>query len=209
MLNRSLRYGLPALAILLLAYNSVYVRRLDEVKAARAAATFNAAVYAQNFWDQKLMPHLSNAVDIDTLIMALNTDTARAFDTWSHALGIGNLRYFLIKGKGAVTAIDADDIILSLAGLKDRQLKIATEFIFGNAVRDASGMIDINDFTNTMDFNNVSAEINKIIRARVLPQLKAGKIRDSITFTGAIELNKAHLNIAGIEAIPVQITIEK
>ena len=49
---------------------------------------------------------------------------------------------------------------------------IATEFIFGNAVRDATGLININEFKNTMDFNNVSAELNRIIREKVLPQFK-------------------------------------
>lgn len=205
--KRALKYGIAGLAFLLLAYHSVYFKKLDAVRAERAAATFDPTAYARNFWDHKLIPNLSTAVSIDTLIAALNTDPEKAFDTWSHALGIGNLRYFLVRGKGTVTAVDEDDITLSLAG-SDRRLKIATGFIFGNAVRDASGMVDINDFNNTMDFNSVSAEINKIIRSRVLPILRPARPGNTVDFTSAIELNKAHLNLSSVEAIPVEVVVK-
>jgi predicted lipoprotein len=89
-----------------------------------------------------------------------------------------------------------------------QNITIATEYIFGNAVRDATGMININEFNNTMDFNNVSAEINKIIREKVLPSFKANiQNGDRIEFVGAIELNKEHLDLSNIEVIPVRVTV--
>jgi len=67
-------------------------------------------------------------------------------------------------------------------------------------------LININEFNNTMDFNNVSAELNKIIREKVLPAFKQKvKKGNSIEFTGAIELNKEHLDLSNIEVIPVEI----
>src|SRR5262249_13013389 len=119
--------------------------------------------------------------------------------------GIGNLRYFLIKGKGTITSINEDDIAVSLDSSK-QSITVATEYIFGNAVRDATGLININEFNNTMDFNNVSAELNKIIREKVLPPFKQrAKKGDTIEFTGALELNKEHLNLSNIEVMPVRI----
>ncbi len=200
-----LKYAIAAIVFILVAYKSVYFKKLDEVKAEQSAKTFDAAKYAENFWTKKLTPGLHNAVDIDTLIPMLSSNPRQAFDKYSHALGIGNLRYFLIQGKGNVKAIGEDDITLSITRLPDQKIKIATLFIFGNAVRDASGMVNINDFNNTMDFNNVSAEINKIIRVKVLPVVKQLKVGDDVTFTSAIELNKAHLNLSQIEAIPVAV----
>ncbi|HVW15265.1 MAG TPA: DUF2291 domain-containing protein [Mucilaginibacter sp.] len=201
------KYLIIAVAVVLLAYNSVYFKKLDEVKAERAANTFNAASYAQNFWNKKLTPALHSAIAVDKLIPSLDSDPKQAFDSWSHALGIGNLRYFLIKGSGTVAAVDSDDITVSMAGMAGQKIKIATEYIFGNAARDATGLININDFSRTMDFNNVSAEINAIIRKKVLPLLKRAKVGDSISFTGAIELNKEHLNLSQIEAVPVAVNI--
>jgi len=204
---KPVKYIIAIIVVVIIGYNSVYFKKLDEVKASLTAKQFNAAAYAQTFWTDKLLPNLDKAIDITQLTGMLSTDHAKTFDTYSHALGIGNLRYFLVKGKGTITSINEDDISVLLQTDTSKQtIIIATEFIFGNAVRDATGLININEFNNTMDFNNVSAEVNKIIREKVLPPFKQkAKKGDAIEFTGAIELNKEHLDVSKIEVIPVSI----
>ncbi|OJV18034.1 MAG: hypothetical protein BGO21_14560 [Dyadobacter sp. 50-39] len=204
------RYLLYVAVIALLAYNSVYFKKLDEVKAGTAA--FDAAGYAKNFWEKKLTPGLSKAVELGILTTQLQTEKDKAFEQHSYALGIGNIRYFLVKGKGVVTDVSENEVTVKLtdAGESAGNVRIATEYIFGNAVRDASGAIDINAFTNSMDFNNVSAEINKLIREKVVPAFKSKvKKGDHVAFHGAIELNRAHLQVNDIEVIPVSLQIEK
>ncbi|SEJ65325.1 Predicted lipoprotein [Dyadobacter sp. SG02] len=207
---KPIRYLLYLAVFALLAYNSVYFKKLDEVKAGTAA--FDAAGYARDFWDKKLTPGLSKATDLNALTALLKTDKEKAFNEHSHALGIGNIRYFLVKGQGVVTDVNENEVSVELvnAGQTAGNVRLATEYIFGNAVRDASGAIDINAFTNSMDFNNVSAEINKLIREKVVPPFKSKvKKGDRVTFHGAIELNRAHLQVNDIEIIPVNLQIEK
>ena len=201
------KYILAIVAVIVIALNSVYFKKLDEVKASVSAKQFNAAAYAQTFWANKLLPNLDKAIEITQLNGMLSTNPAKTFDSYSHALGIGNLRYFLVKGKGTITSINEDDIsVLLQPDTSQQAVTIATEYIFGNAARDATGLININEFNNTMDFNNVSAELNKIIREKVLPPFKQKvKKGNTIEFTGAIELNKEHLDISKIEVIPVSI----
>lgn len=201
------KYTIGILVVIFIALNSVYFKKLDEIKASRSAKEFNAAAYAQTFWANKLMPNLDKAIDLSRLTTLLSTDPGKTFDTYSHALGIGNLRYFLVKGKGTISSINEDDVnVLLHADTSSQTVTLATEYIFGNAVRDATGLININEFNNTMDFNNVSAELNKIIRENVLPSFKQkAKKGDTIEFTGAIELNKEHLDLSKIEVIPVRI----
>ncbi len=208
---KPVKYIVAIIAVIVIAWNSVYFKKLDEVKASRSAKQFDAGAYAQTFWTTKLTPNLDKAIDIAQLISMLFNDPSKTFDTYSHALGIGNLRYFLVKGKGIVTSINEDDISVLVQVDTSRQpVIIATEYIFGNAVRDATGLININEFNNTMDFNNVSAELNKIIREKVLPPFKQKvKKGDNISFTGAVELNKEHLNISKIEVIPVEILSDR
>jgi len=202
---KTIKYIISLIVIVVVAYNSVYFKKLDEVKASKAATEFNAAKYAQTFWSSKLMPDLNKAIDLPQLTSMLSNDATRTFDSYSHALGIGNLRYFLVKGKGTITSINEDDIAVSLDSSK-QSITVATEYIFGNAVRDATGLININEFNNTMDFNNISAELNKIIREKVLPPFKQqAKKGDRIAFTGAIELNKEHLDLSNIEVMPVRV----
>lgn len=202
---KPIRYLLYVAVFALLAYNSVYFKKLDEVKAGTAA--FDAAGYAKDFWEKKLMPDLSKALNLNTLTTLLKADKEKAFKDHSHALGIGNIRYFLVKGEGIVGVVAENEVKLEVG---ENQVRIATEYVFGNAVRDASGAIDINAFTNSMDFNNVSAEINKLIREKVVPPFKSKvKKGDRVTFHGAIELNREHLQVNDIEIIPVSLQIEK
>lgn len=199
-----LKYVIGSILLLIVAYNSVYFKKLDEVKAA-AGKKFDAAAFAKTFLANQLSPKLSSAPTVNTLIEMLSTDKVKTFDTYSHATAIGNVRYFLVKGEGIITAINENDMTVQ-AGLES--LTIATEFIYGNALRDASGLFDITAFTNTADINNVSSELNKIIRNEVATPFRTkAKVGDKIQFSGAIELNKERLNLKNIEVIPASIQI--
>ncbi|SEJ30780.1 Predicted lipoprotein [Dyadobacter koreensis] len=206
-MKKIIRYVASLVLVALVAYNSVYFKKLDEVKA--GTASFNAAKYASEFWTKKLLPHTTRAIEIGQLLTLLQTDKNKAFSDYSHALGIGNVRYFLVKGSGTVQAVEENQVLVKVASEREKpEVILVTEFVFGNAVRDASGEIDINEFTNSMDFNNVSAEINKIIREKIIPPFKSKVKRgDRINFIGAIELNKEHLNTRSIEIIPVDLKI--
>ncbi|KAA5540883.1 DUF2291 domain-containing protein [Adhaeribacter rhizoryzae] len=209
MLKKGIKYTVALILLLIVGYNSVYIKKLSEVKAAAATGKFDATLYAQTFWQEKLTPGLAKANNLPELLTLLKSDKENAFKNYSHALGIGNLRYFLIKGIGKITASNENDISVTL--LPDsvgQEVKLATEFVYGNAVRDALGILSINDFSNTMDMNNVSAEINKKIRTEIIPPFRAqAKKSDVVAFTGAIELNQVHLRLDEIEVIPVSLNL--
>lgn len=203
--KNSLKYAVLLVLLGVVAYNSVYFRKLDEVKASSGSTSkFDPVAYAQTFWTSKLLPAASSATDLGTLLTLLKTDKEKAIDSYSHALGIGNIRYFLVKGEGKINAISDNDVTVSL--LSGETIKLATEYIFGNAVRDASGLIKITEFDNTMDLNNVSAELNAILRKKVVSPFRASaKVGSTVKFVGAIELNKEHLHLENLEVIPISV----
>ena len=210
--KNTLKYAILLILLGFVAYNSIYFRKLDEVNAtsgANATSKFDRnggpAAYANTFWTTKLLPaSASSAIDLSTLISSLKTDKEKAFETYSHALGIGNIRYFLVKGEGKITAIGDNDVTVSLP--EGATVNLATEYIFGNAARDASGLIKITEFDNTMDLNKVSTELNTIIRNKVVPPLKtSAKHGNMVKFVGAIELNKEHLHLENLEVIPIAV----
>jgi predicted lipoprotein len=134
----------------------------------------------------------------------LKTDKEKAFSTYSQGLGIGNIRYFLVKGEGAVSSVGENDVTVSLP--TGETVHLATEYIFGNAARDASGLIRITEFETTTDLNNVSAELNEIIRKQVIPSLKAVvKPGGTLRFVGAMELNRAHTHLDSLTLIPLAV----
>lgn len=207
-MKKMVRYGVFLLIVAFLAYNSVYFKKLDEVKA--GTASFNARKYAEDFWIKKLTPALEKSAEAGQLLSLLRTDKDKAFKDHAHALGIGNIKYFLVKGTGKVTEVEENQVLIRVESEHEKpEMRIATEYVFGNAVRDASGTIDINEFSNSMDFNSVSSEINKIIREKVIPPFKSKvKKGDVVEFTGAIELNQEHLKLDNIEILPVSLKIK-
>jgi predicted lipoprotein len=204
--KKIIKYTLTIIVVAFLAYNSVYFKKLSDVKAS-AAKTFDPISYARNYMDKSLLPASEKAPDIDALIAQVKSNPGKAFKAYAHTLNIGNTRFFMVKGEGTITNIDESDVYLTTTGKQN--IKIATEYIFGNALRDAPGIITVNDFTNSMDLNNVSAEVNKLVRSEVLPPFKSkAKKGDNINFAGAFELNQEHLNLNNIEIIPVNLIIK-
>lgn len=206
-MKKFLKY-LSALVILLfIGYHAVYFKKLNEVQAGAVTGKINTTAYSRTFWDKKLPIALKQAISLPTLIKQLDTSPEKAFEAYGHALGIGDLKYFLVKGEARVQQVNENDVVIALPSEKDDiTLRIATEYVFGNAVRDASGLINMNEFDNTADFNEVSAGINKIIREEILPGFrKTIKKDDHLSFTGAIELNKKFLDLKDIEITPIQL----
>ncbi|MEZ4904481.1 MAG: DUF2291 family protein [Spirosomataceae bacterium] len=74
-----LKYVIGSIVFLLLAYHSVYFKKLDEVKAA-ANKKFDAMSFAKAFLATQLTPKLDSAIVLDTLISHLAKDKDPTFD---------------------------------------------------------------------------------------------------------------------------------
>ncbi len=207
MAGKTIRYLLIIGLLILVGYNSIYFKKLDVYKAENTEKQFDAGSFADAYL-QKLAPVIKSSIDIDSLHVLLSGSPAKAFDKYSNALGIGNIKYFLTQGKATVMAVNESSIKIETQDSSRFPLTIATEYVYGNAIRDASGLISLNDFTSTSDLNNVSAAINKKIREQLLPAFKAAvKPGDTIAFEGAFELNKQHPDLQHIEIIPVNLRV--
>ncbi len=207
-MNKYIKYFLLIAVIVLLGYNSVYFKKLSEVKST-TAEKFDANSFTKNLWGEKLSAKLDNAVDLTLLITAIGTQPHDAFNKYTNALAIGNYRYAMVRTAGEVVELNDDDLLLHVP-FADSMLKvrIATEFIYGNAIRDASNLVEVKNFPNTVDLSSISEALNKTVRAEVLvPFKKLVKTGDKISVTGAIEINKAHINWSEPEIIPVRLQI--
>ena len=186
-------------------YNSVYFMPLDEKIASEETVTFDASSFVEELWHQQLQAVYDSAIQFSSLIDNLQQKPQETFASHGLSLGIGNIAYFRVSGEGIVKKVNENNVLVQVG---DRLVEIETEFVFGNAIRDASGLIKINDFDKTSDFNGISEAINKKVREEVIPnfrqQVKEG---DTIQFQGAIELNRAHLNLDLPEIIPVSLAI--
>jgi len=207
MLKRILTYGVLAAVLALVAFKSVYFEKLSTHNATKSGAVskFDAANYAQHFWTDKLLPATAQAPDLAALLAELKANPEAAFAK-SHALGIGNIRYFLVRGTGSVTSVVKNSVTMRL--VDGTTVPLATEYVFGNAARDASGLIRNQDFDNTADLNALAEQLNELVRKRVVPSLRAAaQPGSSVEFAGAVELNQAHLHLDKVEVVPLAVTV--
>jgi predicted lipoprotein len=189
---KACKYAVAAVIIAFLVYHSIYFENLEDVKQQRQRETFNAAEYARDFWDNQLFGVLHKAVDVKELIELFNTNMNEAIRRYGKAPGVSRTYAYLIKGNGKILTIGEDFLGVSIREPQTNpDIKITSGFyIPGNAVRDASGLIDVSEFSDMMKFNEISGEINKIVVKEVIrPFLdKKPKVGKSIRFFGATQV---------------------
>jgi len=186
------KYAVAAAIIAFLLYHSIYFENLEELLEQQRRRTFNAAEYARDFWDNQLFSVLDKAIDVKTLIELFNTNMNEAIKRYGKAPGISSTYAYLIRGNGKILTIGKDFLEVSVREPQTNpDIKIKLGFyIPGNAVRDASGLIDVSEFTDTMKFNEISNEINKIVVKEVIrPFLeKIPEVGKTISFYGATQV---------------------
>ncbi len=187
-------------------YNAVYFKKLNAITK-EGVQNFDAKTYTAALWKNKMPAVIDAATEFDQLLLAIEKDPQLAFEKNTHALAIGNYRYAMVKMSGFVVAVHEDDFIIEtdIAGSK-KQLLVTTEFIYGSAVRDASGLIDIKDFTSASDLNAIAESFNETIKKTVIQPFKKRLSNGlKIQLVAAVELNKENMVLDQLVLLPVQI----
>lgn len=197
------KYGFLILSLAFLGYHSVYFEKLSEARA-QGGAEFDFQAYADSLYYEGILKS-ERAIELSGLLAAIKTDAGDAFKKYGNRLGIGNSAYFMVKCRGEIAEVTGDGIRLDMEGAE--AISINTKYIFGNALRDASGLVKLTDFKTNSEFNRVSEALNALVRTKVIPpalqQLKAG---DEIEVTGAVKLSKKNLDDPSLTITPAQIT---
>jgi len=180
-------------ALLCIVGSSIELRSLEARRAEQRAELFNPAQYARDFWDQRLGDVLETALSAEQMIGLFNKDMEAAV-SMGRTLGQSRVHAYLLEGKGWVVSIDNKGLRVSVTGPEsDPEVLIcAGSYISGNAVRDASGLIDVSAFSDTMKFNRISSEINKIVVQEVIKpfQEKGPQVGMTVAFIGAAEVSE-------------------
>jgi len=206
-MKRILKYSSWTAAFILVLILSVDIHKTGGGGTGINTDTFDPKVYALSFLENDLPAVLERAPEADQILKLLVTDKDQALNGFAHVLGISRSYYFLVKGEGNIKSIENEYVTIET---KDGNIiKLATDFIFGNAVREGSGLVDIDQFLNMTDFNNVSIEINKLIKERVIKGFKEQVRTDmQIRFSGAFEINMDDLNLSEVIMIPVSLNVQ-
>lgn len=209
------KYTLAVAVLAFLLHRGIYFENLENVRQQRQRETFNAAEYARDFWDNQLPNVLDKAIDIEELIRLLKTDMAQAIECYGKAPGVSSVYAYLVKGEGTILAISENGLEVSVEEPHTNPgVLIETgAYIPGNAVRDASDLIDVSMFSDTMKFNEISGEINKIVVKDVIkPFLNKGPSPGrTVKFFGATQIAEdaaEEKELQLIRVIPIRLELK-
>lgn len=204
--KRAIKIIAVFIGIILLIFLSLDIHRLDRERRRPVSEVFKVEEYVADLWDNQLPAVISDAVELPYLITLLEDNPEEAFDNYSRKLGISNTHYFYFSASGTVETID-EETVLVIAN-DNVPVELETLYVFGNAIRDGSGLVDIDEFLNMMDFNMVSVYLNRKVKSEVTDpfrrEVQSGNV---VSFTGAAEIDRREGLPERFKVIPIQITI--
>jgi predicted lipoprotein len=183
---------------------------LQRAETEKSAGTFDAVKFADDFWSEKLLKSFDHTVDAKELLAAINASPGDAQKKYAHTLSLGGGYFYYLRGEGRIVATNNDGVSLVINGKgTNADVVLETGMIFGNVVRDGTGLLHASDYSNLQDFNNISAELNKSVESHVLPKLRADAyIGAMIKFVGCAEVDDETTDLHPLQVVPVQAEIE-
>lgn len=196
-------YTILAVLFGTLLFNSVYFEKLSE-RNSQKNSKFNFKTYADSLYYNGILKS-NNSIEANQLLALIKSNPDSVFKAYGNRLGIGESAYFMIKAQGKL--LEKNENSLKIATKNGVTVNIDTKFIFGNAIRDASGLVKLTDFKTNADFNKVSEELNTVIREKAIPEnLKNINKGDVISVTGAIKLKKGKSDLQVVQILPIKIS---
>lgn len=174
---------------------------------ANATAHVNVTDYADELWNERLPGAFGDAVDIEELFEAVDRDAGQARSEFGRQVGLGGACFLFVRGAGQIEEVTASYCTLKI-GKRSRRARIRMGVIVGNAVRDSTGLIDVNQFANSQDFNNLSAELNQRVEANVIaPSRGQLRVGARVSFVGCAQVGNDR-EFDPLSLVPVHLDFE-
>jgi len=202
---------LIALAVLCVVFPPFHVRSLKAVRKAQSNAQFDATEFVGQFWRETLSPATEQAVDVTKVLEAMVTGPEKVREQFGRTVGVSSTYYLFVRGAGRVVAADDDSIGLTIqaeGGTAD--IVVPLGLVFGNAVRDGTGLLHASSYPNAQEFNDISAVLNSIVETNVLPQLqRVAKLGRRVHFVGCVEVDNEDTDLKPLKLVPIEVSEQK
>jgi predicted lipoprotein len=186
-----------------------------EAETAHRSPALESAALASSFWNGPLTESFDQAADAAAVVAAIRDSPQMARERFGRTVGLSRAYYFYLRGTGTVVAIAPKGIALALeghdtsSGAAVPDVILRTGLLFGNTVRDATGLLSAGDYSNSQHFNDISAALNRIVELEVLPVLKEkAAVGRRIEFVGCVEVENEPRDLRPLKVVPIHIEIE-
>jgi predicted lipoprotein len=209
--RRPIRPWMIALAVGLLvlvaAALSTKTVSISDAEAAESVGRFNPVEYADARFDSEIVPQVEEeAVDLATLLQ----DLAGGADEseFGNTPGAGSSYSYPVEFTGVAGAPNGSILPVTVEGVPAGvtvQVQIGPA-INGTALRDVTGTVSFNEFTNQLEFQEVATEFNNRARTDVLAEVDPTQLEGrTIRVVGAYTA----VNPALVSVVPVVFEVEQ
>jgi predicted lipoprotein len=183
----------------------IRIRSLKEVREVAISAQFDAVEFVEKFWGSQLLPATKEAAGATEVLETIANDPLSVREQFGRTLGVSSSYFLFVNGVGKVVSVEEDGIGLSLRPDSDEvQIAIPLGFVFGNAVRDSTGLLDPGDYPNAQEFNDISAALNSRVESNVLTRLREIAVPGSrIRFAGCAEVADEEQDLKPLALVPI------
>lgn len=185
---------LVLIGLLLTGCSFATVRTIEEDRIAKEG--FSATGYVAGVWESEFLPVLQDeATEITDLLEQIDDDEDAAIEQFGNRTSTGPYS-FMARGEAQLIGVDRESRV-GLAALDlspyDGEVDIFLAIgpvLRGNALRDAAGIFEFNDFTNQVEFAQVSDALKERADEEVLQQTDIDSlVGETIRFLGAFTLD--------------------
>lgn len=209
------RFALPVIVLaciagLLWRFPPIRIVRLADAAAAQQSQKFDARAFAEKLWTDRLMPAMSEAADAVEVVAAIEQDARAARERFGRSVGVSRGYFYFLAGEGVIVSAEGNKIGVALKeGREASDIVLAAGPIFGNAVRDAPGLLNASEFSNSQDFNAIAQELNRRVESEVIPRLKSeAQIGRRLHFVVCVEVRNEPADLKPLKAVPVSVKFE-
>jgi predicted lipoprotein len=198
------------IALLCWAYPPLHIRSVKHVKAEAANAAFNPTDFVTQFWSATLLPAANQATEATEVMALLAASPGKVRERFGRTVGVSSSYFLFLRGTGRVVSADGDSIGLSLrAEGNGVDISIPLGLVFGNAVRDGTGLLNSSSYPNAQEFNDISAALNHIVETRVLPEFqRIAKVGSKVLFVGCVEVSDEDSDLKPLKLSPISVKVE-
>jgi predicted lipoprotein len=179
-------------------------RSISEVSSAAEKEAFDPVQYADARFESEIVPQIEEeAVDLATLL----TELANGADEseFGHTPGSGSAYSFPVTFEGTAGERSGAILPVTVEGV-DGETTVQVQVgpaLNGTALRDVTGTVSFNEFTNQLEFQEVGTEFNNRVRDSVLSDVEVSE-GDTVSVTGAF----TRVNPALVSVVPVAFEVQ-
>jgi predicted lipoprotein len=169
-----------------------------------------AAKFVDPIWTSKVLPAIEEkGQDIAEILPEIRANPEAAGQKYGRREATNPYNY-MVKGTGKMTEIHnesrAGTATVEISGLNEKvELQIGP-VVRGTALRDATGVVSFNQFSNQLDYADVSKELNgRALKAAFANVDPASLVDKTVTFFGAFTFDPR--SKSPILITPVKITL--